>query len=186
MNSKLLFLSNFIKKPKEVASISPSSKHVIKHIIKYIDFENTNTIVEYGPGIGNITSILLHNLKEDAKLICFETNKKFCNFLRNKIHDPKLLIVNDSAQNLDLHLKNLKIKNIDFAVSGIPFSLINVKDKKEIIRKTKECLRKKGKFIVYQNSQHVKKYLSSYFTKISGEFEVRNMPPTFIFACEKI
>ena len=186
MNSKLLFLSNFLKKPKEIASVAPSSKHVIRHIIQNINFANTKCIVEYGPGVGNITNALLKLLKPDAKLICFETNRKFCSFLKGNIKDSRLEVINDTAKNLDFYLKKYGISNLDYAVSGIPFSLMNKEDKKTIIQNTRDRLRKGGKFIVYQNSQHMKKYLSIHFKKMSVDLEVRNIPPTFIFVCEKI
>ena len=185
MNSKLVFFSNFLKKPKEVASVTPCSKYVIWKILRNIDFENAKCIAEYGPGTGNMTNALLKNLSPDAKLICFEINKKFCNFLKDDIKDPRLEVINDTAQNLDFYLREFKISSVDYAVSSIPFSLINKEDKKAIVRKTNDSLRPHGKFIVYQNSQHMRKYLTVYFKKISMELELRNIPPTFIFVCEK-
>ena len=59
MNSKLKFISNFIKNPKEVAAISTSSRYIINKIIENIDFENAACIVEYGPGVGTITKEIL-------------------------------------------------------------------------------------------------------------------------------
>jgi phospholipid N-methyltransferase len=96
-----------------------------------------------------------------------------------------LVVVNDTVENLDFHLKKLKIKNIDYAFSGIPFSLIKEKNKKIIVRKTRDYLRDGGKFIVYQYSTHMKKYLRIYFNKVSINFEPRNLPPNFIMICEK-
>jgi len=88
---------------------------------------------------------------------------------------------------LDLHIKRLNITNVDYVLSGIPFSLIKTENKKDIIKKTKDSLRGGGKFIVYQQyNWHLKKYLSIYFKKISTDAEIRNIPPTLIFACEKI
>jgi len=187
MNSNLVFFSNFLKNPAEVAAISPSSKYVISKIIKNIDFSNAECIVEYGPGIGTITKPVLENLAPDAKLICLESNAKFCSFLTKDIKDPRLIVINDTAQNLDLHIKRLNITNVDYVLSGIPFSLIKTENKKDIIKKTKDSLRGGGKFIVYQQyNWHLKKYLSIYFKKISTDAEIRNIPPTLIFACEKI
>lgn len=187
MNSKLVFFSNFLKKPKEVASVIPCSKYVIWKILRNIDFENAKCIVEYGPGTGNMTNALLNNLNPDAKLICFEINKNFCNFLEDnvKIKDPRLEVINNTAQSLDFYLKEYKISSLDYAISSIPFSLINKEEKKAIVQKTKDSLRLHGKFIVYQNSQHMRKYLNIYFEKISMELELRNIPPTFIFVCKK-
>ena len=80
-----------------------------------------------------------------------------------------------------------KIKaKIDYALSSIPFLLIKDRRKHSIIRKTKDSLGKNGKFIVYQQySWHIRNYLSFYFKKISTGFEIRNIPPTFIYRCEK-
>jgi len=186
MNSKLLFLSNFLRKPKEIASIAPSSKHVIRQIIKNIDFNEAKTIVEYGPGIGTITKQILEKLHPDAKLICFETNKKFCNFLKENIKDSRLVVINDTAEKLDFHLNKFNIKNIDYILSGIPFSFIKKENKKIIIKKTKESLKRDGKFIVYQQyNLHLRRYLDIYFNIVFMDLELRNIPPTFIFICEK-
>ena len=186
MNSKLMFFSNFLKKPKEVAAVAPSSKYLISRIINNIDFSITKCIVEYGPGVGTITKELLKNLNQDAKLICFESNKKFCKFLNQDLEDPRLIIINDSAEKLYFYLEKLNINNIDYVLSGIPFSLIKKEIKKEIIKKTRDSLRKSGKFIVYQQyNWHLKKYLDIYFKKISTKVELRNMPPTMLYVCEK-
>lgn len=186
MNSKLIFFSNFIEKPNEVASIIPCSKYVINHIIKNIDFKNAKCIVEYGSGVGNLTAVLLKRLNPDAKLLCFEINRKFCNFLENNIEDPRFKVIYDTAKNLDFYLEEFDISNVDYVISSIPFSLINKRDKHDILQKTKNSLKKNGKFIVYQNSRHMMKYLNNYFNKISTSLELRNIPPTFIFVCERI
>jgi len=186
MNTKLIFLSNFLKKPKEVAALTPSSKYVINQIVKNIDFDNARYIVEYGPGIGTITKAILQNLNHDAKLLCFELNKKFCKYLNNKLADPRLIVINDTVEKLDLYLNKYKIKNVDYVFSGIPFSLMKKENKELIVKKTRDSLREGGKFIVYQYSQHMKKYLKKYFDKISTDLELRNVPPNFIFVCEKI
>jgi len=186
MNSKLVFYSNCFKKPKEVAALAPSSRFVVKKILSMIDFDHADCLVEYGPGTGVITKGLLSKMKTNAKLLCFETNKKFCSFLYKKVDDKRLVIINDSAENLALHLKKLKIKNVDYVISGIPFSLIKKGDKKLIISQTRDSLRKGGNFIIYQYSQHIKKYLSTEFEKIYQGIVVRNLPPYFIFSCEKL
>jgi len=186
MNSNLLFFSNFLKNPKEVAAIAPSSKYVIKRIIRHIDFNNARYLIEYGPGVGNVTEELLMGMNSDAKLICFESNIKFYNFLNKSIKDNRLVIINNSAEMLDLYMEKFNIENVDYILSGIPFTLIKKENKKNIIKKTKKMLRKGGKFIVYQQyNWHLKKYLYAYFKNISIYLEVRNMPPTFIFVCEK-
>ena len=187
MNSKLVFFSNFLKKPKEVAAVAPSSRYVIRHITKNIDFSKTKCIVEYGPRVGTITKMILENLNQDAKLICFESNFEFCTFLDKNLNDSRLVVINDSAEKLDFYLEKLDITDIDYVLSGIPFSLIKKEIKKDIIKKTEYILRESGKFIIYQQyNWHLKKYLDIHFKKISTEVELRNMPPTILYICEKI
>lgn len=186
MNSKLVFLSNFLENPKQVAAITPSSRHVIKNIINRIDFKKTKYILEFGPGIGNLTNALLLRLNPNARLICFEINSKLCNYVNNTLKDPRLIVINDKAENIDQYLEKLNIDKIDYALSALPFSLIKKEDKINIIKKTNDKLREGGKFIVYQQySNKIKKYLGLYFKNISINYEIRNIPPTFIYTCEK-
>jgi len=187
MNSKLTFFLNFLKKPKEIAAIAPSSKYVINKIINNIDFRKAKTLVEFGPGVGTVTKVILKNLNQDAKLICLEPNLEFCNFLNKNLDDSRLVIINDSADNIDFRLKKLNITIIDYILSSIPFSLIKKDIKKNIIKKTRDSLVKGGKFIVFQQyNWHIKKYLDIYFEKISTVVELRNIPPTMLYVCEKI
>jgi len=181
----LIFFSNFLKNPKQVASVIPSSKFLINQIVKNIDFQKAECIVEYGPGTGPVTKYLLKKSKKNAKIICFETNRLFCLYLRDKIPDERLIIVNDGAENIGKYMKELGIRDVDYVISSLPFSLVNENIKNKIISNTKRNLKKGGKFIIYQNSMHVKKHLKKYFTQISNGFEPLNVPPTFIIIAEK-
>ena len=186
MNSRLVFFSNFLSRPKEVAAIAPSSKHLISQILSDVALEDAKCLVEYGPGIGTVTYALLEKLGQNAKLVCFETNLKFCKLIKNNIKDDRLVVINDSAENLAYHLKRLGIGSIDYAFSGIPFSLIGAKNKKEIIKTTRDKLRERGKFLVYQQySMMARKYLRTYFEATLTELELRNIPPSYVFVCEK-
>ena len=186
MNQNLIFLSNFLKNPKEVAAIAQSSRYVIGRIVKNMDFSNAKNIVEFGPGTGIVTRSILSKMNESSNLVCFESNADFCSFLAKDISDPRLKVINDSAERLDFHLKSLEIKNADYILSGIPFSLIGQKSKQSILLKTHKALAQDGKFIVYQQyNWHMGKHLKDHFENVSMQIELRNMPPTFIFVCSK-
>jgi len=187
MNQKMIFLSNFLKSPAQVAAVAPSSKYAIKSILKNIDFGKAKTIVEYGPGTGPVTKDLLWQMEDDATLICFEPNENFCSFLGKSINDSRLKLINDSAENIDFHLNRLDINKADYILSGIPFSLIKKEAKMSILGKTSDALNENGKFIVYQQyNWHMEKYLKEYFSNVSKHMELRNLPPTFIFVCQKM
>ena len=185
MDDKLLFFSAFVKHPKEIGSVIPSSKFLIKEVLKNIDFENARYIVEYGPGTGCITSEILKRARKDAKILCFETNKKFCTYLKNKIKDGRFIIINDSAENIKKHIKKFGIQNIDYVISGLPFSALPSSKKNAIIKETKSTLKYKGKFVIYQFLNNFKKHLYRYFSSISTKFVPLNIPPCFVYTCEK-
>ncbi len=182
---KLLFFSSFMKYPKEIGSIVPSSKFMINELLKNIDFKNARYIAEYGPGTGCITNEILKKARKDAKLLCFEINKEFCNYLKKSVSDKRLIIINDSAENIKKYLKKFNVPKIDYVVSGLPFSSLNANEKRIIIKETKNTLKSNGKFVIYQFLNSLKKYLYSYFPKISVKFVALNIPPCFVFVCEK-
>ena len=185
MEEKILFFASFFKHPKEIGSVTPSSKFLTREILKSIDFKNARYLVEYGPGTGCMTAEILKRARKDAKILCFETNKKFCSYLRENIIDERLIIINASAENIKKHLKKLSIPKIDYVISGLPFSIISKNKKDAIIKETSKTLNYTGKFVVYQYLSNFKKHLSRYFSNISIKFVPLNIPPSFVYVCEK-
>ncbi|MBI2647242.1 methyltransferase domain-containing protein [Candidatus Woesearchaeota archaeon] len=185
MDNSLLFFSTFVKYPKEIGSVVPSSRFLINKIIKNINFESAKCIVEYGPGTGCITSALLKEARQDTKIFCFEINERFCRYLSKKINDRRLVIINDSAENIKNYLKKYKITKVDYVISGLPFSTLNVPKRHLILQETKDTLNDKGKFVIYQFLYTFHKYINNYFSKITTRFVPLNIPPCFVCTCEK-
>ena len=185
MDKNILFFKTFLKDPKEIGSIIPSSRFLIKDLLKNIDFKNATCIVEYGPGTGCITLEILKKARKDAKIFCFEINKKLYKYLKENIKDERLIIINESAENIKKSLKKHKISKVDYVVSGMPFSTIPDNKKHIIIQETKSALKANGKFVIYQFLNNFKNHLSSYFSKISTGYVTLNIPPCFVYICEK-
>jgi hypothetical protein len=91
------FARGFIKHPKMVGSIIPSSRQCIARMLKPVDWAATQVFVEYGPGVGTFTRPVLDQLSPDAKLIAIDTNPDFVAYLRSEIADPRLHCVVGSA-----------------------------------------------------------------------------------------
>jgi len=182
----MLFFSMFLKYPKEIWSIAPSSRFLRNKVLKNIDFRNAKYIVEYGPGTGPVTKEILKRARKDARILCFEINKKFCSHLRENIRDERLTIINDSAENIEKCLKKLNIQKIDYIISSLPFFILPDNKKYIIIEETKNALRNKGMFVVFQSvTNNFKKHLKRYFSKISVNLVSLNIPPCFVYVCEK-
>jgi len=178
MGSKL-FINEFIN-DKNVGAVAPTSNHLTQKIITKINFENVSTIVEYGPGNGVITRILLDKMKPDAMLYVFETNNIFFNNL-SEIKDKRLVIINDDAENAKNILKNsYQIEKVDYIISTIPFTFIEKRKRKRIIYKSFVLLNEKGMFITYQYSWLIFNLIKKQFKKAQWKLVLLNLPPVFI------
>jgi phospholipid N-methyltransferase len=179
MTEKIL-IREFIKDKKVGAAFS-TSRHVIKKMLGNIDFDKATLLVEYGPGKGVITTHLLKRMRNDAVLYVFETNEKFIKDLL-KIGDKRLVIINESAENAQIILKNrYKISKVDYVISTIPFTFFDRRKRKRIITKTYNLLNENGKFITYQYTGLIYQLLKQKFHQTRVIAAVLNIPPAIIF-----
>lgn len=185
MDEKMLFFKSFLEHPKQIGSVIPSSKFLIKELLKNVDFRNSTCIVEYGPGTGCITQEILKKARKDARVFCFEINRELCKYLQDNITDERLTIINDSAENIKKHLKRHNLSRVDYVISGMPFSTVPRATKYRIIQETKNSLNKNGKFVIYQFLNNFKKHLYGYFPKVSTKWIPLNIPPCFVYICER-
>ena len=185
MKDKLLFLSHFIRNPKEVGAISPSSIFLTNEIIKNIDFEKSKNIVELGSGLGAFTKVILKKSKPSARLLCFEVNEKFCEYLNNRIKDKRLTIVRTCAEDVNKSLKMLGMHEADCVVSGLPFRNFSDAKKMKILKEVRNSLSDNGTFILFQYTNGLSKMLESCFAKVERAFVPLNIPPAFVYKCEK-
>src|SRR5258708_6626807 len=90
-------------------------------------------IVEYGPGVGSITTEILRRMRPDATLIAIETNPEFVRFLRST-EDERLHVVEDSAESVGQILRQHGHSKASYIISGIPFSTISAPLRQPILR----------------------------------------------------
>jgi phospholipid N-methyltransferase len=177
--STLTYLKNFIK-DRNVASVTPSSMAMVKRVCEKIDFSRDNVIVEYGPGNGVFTRYILDHSTKGSRIISIELNANFVKDL-GLIKDDRFYIYHDSAENVGQILNKFGIAEVDYVLSGIPFSFIKKKQKDEILGITSSLLRPGGKFLAYQTSNHLKHPLEKHFPLVSMKYEIRNLPPMCLY-----
>ena len=152
-------------------------------MLEPIQFEKVKCIVELGPGTGIITHELLAMMPKDSTLLVFEINEEFCEILR-EMKDPRMKVISDSAENLELYLKQHRIESVDYIVSSIPFAMIPNPIVKKILDVVKKVLKPSGTFIQYQYSLNLYKRLKNLFGKVNVDFTPMNIPPAFVFVCK--
>jgi phosphatidylethanolamine/phosphatidyl-N-methylethanolamine N-methyltransferase len=181
--STLTYLKNFIK-DRNVASIAPSSRTMVKRVCEKIDFSKDNVIVEYGPGNGVFTRYILDHSTIGSRIISIELNENFVRDL-GRIRDDRFHVYHDSAENVGDILARFDITEVDYFLSGIPFSFLKKKQKDLILGATSSYLKPGGKFLAYQTSNHLKEPLRRHFPSVDLKYEIRNLPPMCLYEATK-
>ena len=115
----LLFAQNFLKHPRMIGSLIPSSRRLIDRILSKVDWSRARVIVEYGPGVGTITREILGRMRPDAMLLAIEMNEDFAEYLKHNLRDPRLRVVRGSAADARELLLGFGFEAADYVISGI-------------------------------------------------------------------
>ncbi len=175
------FLRGFIKHPKMVGSIIPSSRILINRMLEPVDWANTRVFVEYGPGVGTFTRPILDQLGPDATLVTIDTNAEFTAYLKESIDDPRLVAVSGSAADVEKILADRGLGQADYVLSGLPFSTLPPGVGDAIAKATAKVIRPGGAFLIYQFSPKVRDFIAPFFERIERGFEWVNVPPATLF-----
>jgi phospholipid N-methyltransferase len=179
----LLFGRNFIKHPKMLGSLIPSSRFLVNKVLSEVDWCRGRIFLEYGPGVGTFTTEILRRMRPDAVLIVLETNADFVRFLRGKVRDDRLHVIHGSAADADAALSRLELSHADYVISGIPYTTMQPEVREIILRKTHAVLHPNGAFLVYQFTRSVLPYLQEVFGLVHQDFEPLNVMPARLFYC---
>lgn len=180
------FLSQYIKHPRSVGAVVPSSRLLAEQMVASINFESATCIVEYGPGTGVFTEQLIQKKRQDTKLLVFETNKKFYLLLKRKYRsENNVFIINDSAERVSHYLEKYGIVKVNHIVSGLPFASLPKNVTEKILHETKKVLDADGEFITFQYTKFKQKYFKTHFSEIQVNKVFLNMPPAFVFKCTR-
>ncbi len=185
MQEKVAFFKEAVKNFKTSGTLIPSSRFLVKRILKNIDFSTTDLIIEFGPGNGIITKEILKRLKPEATLVCFEINDVFYKQL-SEINNNQLTVLNVSAEDIQLEIKKLGFTKVDHIISSLPLTMIPKNSAIQIIKNAYQTLKTDGFFVQYQYSTlFLKQFKSIFGKKITLDFEPLNLPPAFLYTCKK-
>jgi phospholipid N-methyltransferase len=179
----LLFGRNFLKHPKMLGSLIPSSRFLVNHVLREVDWNRARVFLEYGPGVGTFTTEILRRMRPDAVLVALETNSDFVRFLRGRLRDDRLHVIHGSAADAAAALAGLKLGRADYVLSGIPYTTMPAELREAILRTTHEVLDPNGAFLVYQFTRTVLPYLQQVFGSVYQDFEPLNVMPARLFYC---
>lgn len=180
------FIKGFLRAPRSVGSVAPSSRFLVNAMLDEAAVEAADVVVEFGPGTGVFTDEILRRLKPTARLLIFEVNPGFVAALRARITDPRAELIAESAAELALHLRRRGLPAADCIVSGLPFTSLPRALTNTILTTTYAALRPGGVFVTYQYTPVLRKLLAGHFdTCRITRVVLRNLPPALVFVCRK-
>lgn len=184
MPKAVKFLKNAIKGEK-VGAVSRSSKFVIKKVLAQIKKDSLESVLEFGPGDGVLTTEILKKLSSNGKMYVVELDPNFVKELKD-IGDKRLIVIEGKMEDVVLHPKKYGVESVELIVSSIPFTFIKKEDREDVVKKAKKLLVHGGQFIIFhQYSLLMKKNLSKNFKNVDSFFEPRNFLPCFVMVGEK-
>ncbi len=161
---------------KTTGAITETSIFVAREITKHINPDRPQLILEVGAGYGNVTREILKKMHPDSKLFSVELNTKFCLKIEETINDPRLTVINDSAENFETYLPKQKI---DAIISTLPFTFFSTQLAQSILSKFKNHLSTDGEFSQVYYSLRFLKQVKRYFSVNKVKITV-NFPLGFI------
>jgi 16S rRNA (adenine1518-N6/adenine1519-N6)-dimethyltransferase len=94
---------------------------VIQRLIEYCEVQPDETVLEIGPGAGNITEALLEKARY---LICIEKNQKYLPVLHDRFkNSTKLKIIQDDALKTYLPKHDRLVSNLPYMIAEAFFQL---------------------------------------------------------------
>ncbi|KOY16145.1 class I SAM-dependent methyltransferase [Paenibacillus xylanivorans] len=181
-NDSLLFLRSFVKSPKNVGSIIPSSRFLANAMVKQAIWQGNMAVAELGAGTGAITRYIQKNGHENTKVLLFEMDQRMRSNLRIKY--PNFTSHPNAAALLNT-MKNEGIDALDYIFSGLPFFNFERTLRDTLIEQIHQALKPGGQFIAFQYSLQMKKQLSEKFIIEKIVFVPLNIPFAYVYVCRK-
>jgi len=185
---KWLFLQKFVVNPKEIGSITPSSKSLAHRMLNEVEWDAVHCMGELGAGTGAITAHLADIVvqKKDSvdrmNVFIFEKDKE----LRNRLIAayPEFHVAED-ALHLRTEARRYNLAAYDCIISGLPFFNFSPLLRHQLMKEIYQSLRPGGQFIAFQYSLQMKRELSRYFEVEKIKFVAMNIPPACVYVCRK-
>lgn len=177
-----LFLQGFLRNPKRVGSVLPSSKFLARKIVQSVRWDEVRSIAELGPGTGAVTRLMRAHLPQSATVFLFERDPKMRSNLKRTY--PEFMF-HSNASYLLKRINQEHVQQLDSIICGLPFFNFSREMRQNILSQIHTALRPGGTLVLYQYSLHMKKRLAELFEIEKIQFEPLSFPPAFVYVCRK-
>jgi phospholipid N-methyltransferase len=180
IHERIRFFRSFLANPRQVGAILPTSRRAVRDMLDMANFAQARCVVELGAGTGVYTEEIVGRLHPDARFLAFEVDPELVATLDGRFEDPRLQVINDSAENVGDYLDGAEV---DIIVSGLPFTSLPEPVKRNIFDQITRVLAPDGVMVAIQYSTMVQRDLRRIFASVRRRVSPLNVPPAFLFRC---
>jgi phospholipid N-methyltransferase len=189
----LLLLRRFLRHPRSVGAIAPSSPSLARAMVQPLDLGGSVRVVELGPGTGAFTCAIVSRLGPAAAYLAIDRDPVFVE--RIKRQWPQVDCVCASAAALPVLAAERGMTPVDHVVSGLPFASLPGAVTTQILDGLERTIRPGGTFTTFQ-------YVHAYrlppavafrrdITQRMGGAPVRtlvtrNLPPAYVLTWRRV
>ncbi len=186
------FLKEFVKNPRAVGAVAPSSSQLAEAMVDGIPWENVEAAIEVGAGTGAFTGTIRERLKDGTRFFVVEINPAHCERLR--VLFPDLTVHEGSASGLPSLCQEKRFDRADAVISGLPWAAFPDAVQDELLDAIVKTLRAGGGFATFAYlhgipspaGKRFRDQLERRFSVVSTSEPVwRNLPPALVYRCIK-
>jgi phospholipid N-methyltransferase len=175
------FLAEWLRKPRQTASVVPSSKHLARMMVRNIDPQG-GRVLELGGGTGAFTREIIGTGLPADDLEVSEINPAFARSLVRQF--PGVDIIQHRAESISAHVSGVR-GEYQQIISGLPLLAMNREMQRAILDEAFALLAPGGVFVqfTYSFNSPVKSDVLDelgLFAQCAGRI-VRNFPPATVF-----
>ena len=178
------FLKSFLRHPKEVGALFPTSSSYSQLACQQVDWSGVRNIVEIGAGDGAVTQYIAKRLTADQRLFVFEIDSELFKQLAERVQQPNVILIPESAEDIASHLAKYGVEKVEVVFSEVPLVNLPKKVGDAILQSVKAVLPKGGLFLQIQYSLLTLKKLRALFSSVEVKFTLWNLPPAFLYICK--
>ena len=182
IQERVRFFRSFLAHPRQVGAILPTSRWAVRDMLDMANLPRARNVAEFGAGTGVYTGEILKRLRPEARFLAFEIDPNLAAVLSERFEDPRLEIINDSAENVEDYLNGAKA---DVIVSAVPFTSLPENAKESVFRAAAQALAPEGVMVQIQYSTVLQEDLTRRFASVRRRLSPLNVPPAFLYACRK-
>jgi phospholipid N-methyltransferase len=186
MNENIQFLQAFLKNPAKVGAITPSSPELAQKMVKGIEPDAGNIILELGVGTGAITKYLQDILPNEKSYLGIELDRSLVKSLRKNYPELKIVCGN-ATETFSIHQKS-GLGKVGFVICCLPFVSLPNEVGEKILLEIDKFMQQGCTFCTFQYAHgyyfpsaiKLREFMRNRYGKAQrSRLVVKNVPPAY-------